>query len=111
MSGYQIRDVCYQDAASAAWAAVGPNNGQQVVIGSISYTYKIKSVTASGDTANVVAQYVRNGSFGTINANYSFNPPPCGLLDTVDGLFIAWGIAAAWICVGAVAFLKRGIHE
>jgi hypothetical protein len=69
-------------------------------------------VDSTGQTASTVTYVLRNVSnTAVITTTETVSPLPCGLLDTADGLIIAWGIATAWILTAAVLFLRRGMHE
>ena len=110
---YQVGTSCNLDAASAARAAITAENGRQFVIGTKTYVYQIDGIYAGGSAeyAWIDASYYPKPTGTKINASYSFKAEPCGLLDTVDGVVIAWAIAAAWIAVYSIAFLRKGIHE
>ena len=81
--------------------------GRITQVGTASYVVDVTAVTA----ASITYKLQNVASTASITKVAVYTPLPCGLLDTSDGLIIAWGIATAWIVTSAVLFLKRGIHE
>lgn len=81
--------------------------GKITPIGTASYV--VNSTTATATQITYVLQNV--SSTATVTKVATVTPEPCGLLDTADGLIIAWGIAAAWLITYAVLMLRRGVHE
>lgn len=107
MASYQFAGSCYATALSAARAAAASQIGSIVQVGAGSYVVDVQSVSASSITYRL--QNV--ASSATISKVAAFTPLPCGLLDTADGLVIAWGIAAAWLITAGVMHLRRGLSE
>jgi hypothetical protein len=106
MSSYQVGRECYSSPLAAAQAAAAGSIGSLLQVGTASYVVDVSAVTASSITYRL--QNV--SSTASITKVASFTPLPCGLLDTSDGLVIAWGIAAAWLAVAGVLFIRRGLN-
>jgi hypothetical protein len=104
---YQFEATCYPTAVDAARAASASQIGKVVQVGASTYVIDVIGVAESSIT------YQLNDILtpATITKIAPFSAQPCGLLDTSDGLLIAWGVAAAWLAVYAIIFLSRGIHE
>jgi len=67
-------------------------------------------VDSTAQTATSITYVLRNvSSSAIVTATEIVTPLPCGLLDTADGLAIAWGIAAAWLITYGVLSLRRGL--
>lgn len=106
MPSYQVGDVCYPDALSAVRAMAADQVGRIVQIGTATY-----SVDSTAQTATSITWALRNvSSTAVTTTTETVTPLPCGLLDTADGLVIAWGIATAWILTAGLLFLRRGLH-
>lgn len=107
MASFQVDGVCYSTALSAVQAMAAREVGSIRQVGTAQYV-----VDSTGQTASTVTYVLRNVSnTAVITTTETVSPLPCGLLDTADGLIIAWGIATAWILTAAVLFLRRGMHE
>jgi len=107
MPSYQVGDICFSSSLAAAQAMAAREVGKIVQIGNASYV--VDSPAQTGNSITYVFSNVSGlSSFTTIQ---TVSPLPCGLLDTSDGLIIAWGIAIAWIVTAGVLFLRKGIHE
>lgn len=110
---FQVGTSCYSDSVTAARAAISAENGRQVVIDKTAYVYQIDGIYPgqTDQTASISATYKPLTAGTSIDASFTFRAEPCGLLETVDGVLIAWAIAAAWIAVYSISFLQKGIHE
>lgn len=106
MPSFQSGFTCYPTALASAQAAAATQIGSVVSIGAKTYVVDVSAVTATTITyrLNDVA------STAFVSKVAPFTALPCGLLDTADGLVIAWGIAAAWLITAGVLFLRRGIN-
>jgi hypothetical protein len=107
MASFQFGESCYSTALSAAQASAASQIGSIVQVGNASYVVDVTTVTESAITYKL--QNVSSTAIVTKTATYT--PLPCGLLDTSDGLLIAWGIATAWLVTAGLLFLRRGLHE
>jgi len=115
VSSFQVDGVCYSSALLSVKAMAAREIGSIRQIGTSQYivdsssqsdnsvTYVFRNVSVSSGLTTGDAQY--------ITSTQSVTPQPCGLLDTADGLIIAWGIATAWLVTYGVLFLRRGLHE
>lgn len=107
MAGFQVDDVCYSSSLLAVKAMAAREVGGLLQIGTATYV-----VDSTAQTAKSITYALRNVTSNTvITSTRTVTPIPCGLLDTEDGLIIAWGIATAWLLTYAVLFLRRGIHQ
>ena len=104
---YQFESTCYPTALDAARAASASQIGKVVQVGASTYVIDVIGVADS----SITYQLNDISTASTITKTAPFTAQPCGLLDTSDGLLIAWGVAAAWLAVYAITFLSRGIHE
>lgn len=104
---YQYGSNCYGTSLGAAQAASAAQIGAIVPIGTSAYSVDV--VAVSGTSITYSLQNLETTS--TIVKEVPFTALPCGLLDTSDGLLIAWGIATAWLVTAGVLFLRRGLHE
>lgn len=107
MASFQFGAACYPTALAAARAASAQEIGKVISVGSAAYVVDVQAVTASSITYRL--QNVSNTSVITKVAAYTAQP--CGLLDTADGLVIAWGIATAWLVTYAIKFIRNGLHH
>jgi len=103
----QIGSVCYPSSEAAAAAASSNEVGSIVQVGGVSYVVDVAAVSASSITYN----FSDVGSGASFQKVAPFTAPPCGLLDTSDGLAMGWGVATAWLVTAGVLFLRRGLHE
>lgn len=107
MASYQVGEVCYPTALDAVKAMAAAEVGSIRQIGTAQYV-----VDSTAQTASSITYVFRNvSSTAVVTSTELVTPQPCGLLDTADGLVIAWGIAAAWLLTAGVLFLRRGVHE
>lgn len=107
MASYQVGDTCYSTALAAVQAMAASEVGSIRQLGASAYV-----VDSSVQTESSITYVMRDiASAGVITSTQAVTPVPCGLLDTADGLVIAWGIATAWLLTAAVLFLRRGIHQ
>lgn len=107
MASYQVGASCFSTALSAAQAAAASQIGSVVSIGSATYVIDVTAVTG----ASITYKLQNVASTASVTKVAAFTPLPCGLVDTSDGLVIAWGVATAWLLTAAVMHLRRGIHE
>jgi hypothetical protein len=106
VASFQVRDVCYSSPLAAAQAAAASQIGSVVQLGNSAYVVDVTGVSAS----SITYRLDNLASTAFISKVSPFTPLPCGLLDTTDGLVIAWGIAAAWLCTAGVLFLRKGMN-
>jgi hypothetical protein len=107
MAGFQVDGVCYSSALSAVQAMAAREVGSIRQVGTAQYV-----VDSTAQTASSITYVLRNvSSTAVITTTETVAPLPCGLLDTTDGLLIAWGIATAWLITHGILFLRRGLHE
>ena len=104
---FQVGSACYGDAQGAVAAIASSQVGAVVSHGQAAYVVNASEVSESSITYTLSP--VAGGAAITMVASVS--PQPCGLLDWQDGLYLGWGIAAAWIFTAAIMFLRRGAHE
>lgn len=107
MASFQVGQSCYSSALAAVQAIASGQSGAVVVVGTSSY---VVDVVGTSDTS-MTLNFSDVGSPASFVKVVPVTPLPCGLLDTADGLILAWGIATAWLVTAAVLFLRRGIHE
>lgn len=99
---YQYGGTCYQTPLEANSAIAFDKSGQ--VTGS--YVTGVGTVT---DGSFEVVQYGGNGQrVGSVVVPSA--PPPCALLDTSDGVAMAWMVGGVWIAVFAVRWLSKQIE-
>jgi len=116
MAGYQVDSVCYPTAMVAAQAFASGLGGGPWSVGSAACSGAY-TVSAGGTEGAPTLVYTLTKLAGTCispsPASYTvaFAPSPCGLLDWEDGLAVGWGIAAAWIAVAVVLFLRKAAHS
>jgi hypothetical protein len=104
---YQVGDACYSTPLAAVQAMAAKEVGGVRQIGTATYV-----VDSTGQTATSITYVLRNVSnTSVVTTTETVTPLPCGLLDTADGLIIAWGIAACWLAVAGILFIRRGLHE
>ncbi len=107
MPSFQVGDSCYSSALSAVQAMAAREVGGMRQIGTATYV-----VDSTAQTVNSITYVLRNvSSNAVVTTTETVAPLPCGLLDTTDGLLIAWGIATAWLITHGILFLRRGLHE
>jgi len=107
MPSFQVDGVCYSSALSAVQAMAAAEVGGMRQIGTATYV-----VDSTAQTASSITYVLRDvSSTAVITTTETVTPLPCGLLDTSDGLVIAWGIATAWLITHGILFLRRGLHE
>lgn len=104
---YQVGPTCYGTPLDAVAAIASANVGHVIQVGSSAYVLNV----ASYDSTSITYAYQSVNGSPSFSHTAMVTPPPCGLLDTADGLLIAWGIATAWLVTAGVLFLRRGIHE
>lgn len=97
---------CYSTASAAAAAVASGEAGQVVPGGSVVY---VVDASASGASITYTLSPVGGGSPVTLDYTPTF--PECQLLDWSDGLQLGWLVAAAWLAVAAVLFLRKAAHE
>lgn len=103
----QVGSTCYSSPLDAVAAIASSQVGNIVQAGPAAYVVNVSSYDATSIT--YAYQPISGGAAFATTAQIT--PLPCGLLDTADGLVIAWGIATAWLCTAGILFLRRGIHE
>jgi len=107
MVSYQVGSVCYSTPLAAVQAMAAKEVGSVVQIGTATYV-----VNSTGQTASSITYVLQNvSSAAVVTTTETVTPLPCGLLDTADGLLISWGIAACWLAVAGILFIRRGLHE
>lgn len=107
MASFQVDGVCYSSALLSVQAMAAREIGSIRQIGTAQYV-----VDSTAQTADSITYIFRNvGSTASFTSVANVTPQPCGLLDTADGLLIAWGIATAWLITHGILFLRRGLHE
>lgn len=107
MASFQVDGVCYSSSLAAVQAMAASEVGSIRQLGSAVYV-----VDSTAQTSSSITYVLRElGGVGLITSTQNVNPQPCGLLDTADGLILAWGIATAWLITHGVLFLRRGLHE
>lgn len=107
MSSYQVDQSCYSTALAAVQAMAAREVGKVVQIGTVTY---VTDVTATSATS-ITYKLTNVSSTAFITKVATVAPQPCGLLDTADGLIVAWGIATAWLVTYGLLFLRKGVHE
>lgn len=107
MAGFQVGDLCYSSSLAAVQAMAAREGGKVVQLGAKTYVIDVTAVTAS----SITFRFNDVASTAFITKVAVVSPEPCGLLDTADGLVIAWGIATAWLLTAGVLFLRRGLHS
>jgi len=103
---YQVGAFCYSTSSAAASAAASSVAGSVVSAGGVSYVIDVSSV--SGSSITYLFQDIASASSFTKTS--AFTAQSCGLLDVQDGLAMGWGVAAAWLFVAGVLFLRRGVN-
>lgn len=114
MASFQVDGVCYSSALLSVQAMAAKEVGSIRQIGTSQYI-----VDSTAQTDNSITYIFRNVNKSPtiqtdsqfITSTESVTPQPCGLLDTADGLIIAWGIATAWLVTYGILFLRRGLQE
>jgi len=107
MASFQVDGVCYSSALAAVQAMAAREVGSLHQLGG-----SLVVVDSPTQTDSSITYSFRDASTGaTFSSVQPVTLPPCGLLDTADGLIIAWGIATAWIVTAGILFLRRGLHE
>jgi len=107
MASFQVGGVCYSSPLAAVQAMAAGQVGSIRQLGSSAYV-----VDSTAQTDSSITYVLRElGGPGLVTSTQTVNPLPCGLLDTADGLIIAWGIATAWLVTHGILFLRRGLHE
>ncbi len=104
---FQVGASCYGSELAAAQAAASSQVGAVLQLGGVGYVVDVVGVTAS----SISYRLTDLSSTASFTKVAPFTPVPCGLLDTADGLVIAWGIATCWLVTAGVLFLRRGLHE
>lgn len=99
---YQYGGSCYQTSLEANSAIAFDKSGQ--VTGA--YVTGVGSVT---DSSFEVVQYGGNGQ-RVASVVVPSVPPVCGLLDTSDGVALAWMVGGVWIAVFTVRWLAKQIE-
>lgn len=107
MPSFQHDGACYSSALASAQAAAASQIGKVVSVGTASYVVDVTGVSA----ASITYRLQNVASTATITKVATYTAQPCGLLDTADGLVIAWGIATAWLLTAGILFLRKGVHE
>lgn len=102
----QAGSTCFSTPAAAAAAVASGEAGQVVSGGSVVY---VVDAAASGASITYTLLPVGGGTPVTLDFTPTF--PDCQLLDWADGLQLGWLVAAAWLAVAAVLFLRKAVHE
>lgn len=103
---FQVGSTCYTTAQQALAASASNQVGAVVQHGGKAY---IVAPSVAGDGLSYLLSPVDGGA--TIQTVVQLQPMPCGLLQAADGLVIGWGVAAVWLAVAAVMFMRRGVHS
>jgi hypothetical protein len=104
---YQVGSVCYSDAQGAVAAIASSQVGAVVSHGGAAYVVNASDITSASITYTLSP--IAGGAAITLTAPVT--PQPCGLLDWQDGIVLGWAIAAVWLAVAAVMFLRHGAHS
>lgn len=117
---YQSGSLCFATSAEAVAATLAGQIGSTVVFSSVEMSCNAKGkkcvpVTStepyllSGTSSGNVITYNYTGfSSGNVVTNtVTLNPLPCTLLDTSDGLSIAWAVVACWVAAYAISLIRR----
>lgn len=106
MAAFQVDGSCYNGAVNAVQAMAAREVGKVVSIGAKTYVVDVTAVTGS----SITYKFNDVSSTAFVSKVATVSPLACGLLETADGLVIAWGIATAWLVTAGILFLRRGIH-
>jgi hypothetical protein len=107
MAAFQVGSTCYPSGMAAAYAAASSQTGQVVPLGSSLYVVDVQAASDMSITYRLEAL----DTTASIVKTVPYNPIPCGLLDTADGLLLGGAVAVVWIATAAVNILRRGVHE